>query len=238
MKPIYKLYYWPMLPGRGEFIRLLLEDVGVGYIDIGRLPEDQNGGIAALQNCLQNSPSFALPILEVGELKISQMPNICLFLATKLGLVPGDENHWLANQLILTIADIINEVHNTHHPLDSGLYYEDQTEAAKISAAKFLRNRLPRWLNYFEKLLQQNSGRYLLGEEVCYVDIALFQLMRGLHYAFPENMQINDPSIPGLLQLCESIAARPGIAAYLNSDRCIAFNANGIFRAYPELDII
>ena len=244
MKPsqTYELYYWPSLPGRGEFIRLILEDSGTPYIDVARKPEAEGGGITAVMDFFQGKreghPIFAPPILKLGDLIIAQTANICRFLGERLGLVPDNEASRLhANQILLTIDDLIVEVHDTHHPLGTALYYEEQKEAAQERAWIFHQERLPKLLGYFERVLTYNKNYTLVGKETSYVDLVMFQMLLGLDYAFPRSFQQLAPEIPQLLELRDMVAARPRIKAYLNSPRRIPFNENGIFRHYPELDL-
>jgi len=239
MAETYELYYWPGLQGRGELIRLIFEQAGVDYVDVGRLPEERGGGAPAIlayyKGEREGHPAFAPPVLRVGEVVLAQMPNICLFLGRRFGLAPEDEPGWLhANQLQLTIGDLINEVHDTHHPLGAALYYEDQKEAAQRRAQLFLEQRLPRFLGYFERVLGQNGGERMVGDRLSYVDLGVFQILSGLEYAFPRAFARQ--SAPGLLRLRDAVAARPRIAAYLASPRRLPFNEHGIFRHYPELD--
>ena len=238
----YELYYWPPLQGRGEFIRLILEDAGAPYVDVGRLPAEQGGGIDPIMAIYKGGehdghPVFAPPVLKVGDLVLAQMPNICLYLGRRLGLAPRDEPGWLhANQLQLTIADLVDEVHDTHHPLGASLYYEDQKEAALTRSRLFVEQRLPRFLSYFAVVLARNGGQVLVGDAVSYVDLALFQVLSGLEYAFPGAFWRQARQAPELIGLRDQVAARPRIAAYLASARRIPFNEDGIFRRYPELD--
>ena len=239
---IYELYYWPFLPGRGEFIRLILEDTGTPYIDVARKPEAEGGGAAAViafrTGKREGHPIFAPPVLKLGDLIIAQTPNICRFLGERLGLVPNDEvSRLYANQILLTINDLIVEVHDTHHPLRKDLYYEDQKEAAKERAQNFCQDRLPRLLKYFEHVLTYNQSSSLVGQKTTYVDLMMFQMLEGLNYAFPKSFQQLEKEIPQLLQLRVEVAQRPKIKAYLQSPRRIKFNENGIFRRYPELDL-
>ncbi len=241
----YALYYWPGLPGRGEFIRLLLEDAGATYVDVARLPEDQGGGAGAITRLLRGEHSgqlpLAPPILCHGELTIAQVANICLYLGPRLGLAPADEAGRLAcTQLQLTIADLVGEVHDTHHPIAVGKYYEQQKVAARERAAFFLDQRLPRFLGHFERVLGRNregDGQQLVGTAISYVDLSLTHVLDGLTYAFPRAFARSEATIPGLLALRERVRERPGIAAYMASDRRLPFNEKGIFRHYPELDV-
>jgi glutathione S-transferase len=240
----YELYYWPMLQGRGEFARLALEEADVPYVDVARLPESEGGGVQALLSLLREGPAaplpFAPPILKVGELVLAQTANILLYLGRHHGLAPGDEAGQLAaHQLQLTVTDLVAEVHDTHHPLGSALYYEDQKAAAKQRAKGFIEQRLPRFLGYFERTLERNPlgrGRHLVGAELSYVDLSLFQVLEGLAYALPRAFERARAGAPRLLELRERVAGRPRIAAYLASGRRIPFNETGIFRHYPELD--
>jgi len=238
----YRLYYWPGLPGRGELVRVVLEDAGAPYEDVARLPEAEGGGVTAVlpfyEGRAPGHPIFAPPVLVVDEeLVLAQTPTICLFLGRRHGLCPADEPGWLhANQLQLTLSDLVDEVHQTHHPIAVSLYYEDQKEAALACARAFREQRLPKYVRYFERVLQHNGGDVLVGDAVSYVDLTLFQLLCGLEYAFPRAMAQLAPEVPGLLALRDRVAARPKLAAYLASPRRMAFNEDGIFRCYPELD--
>jgi glutathione S-transferase len=233
----YALYYWPTIQGRGEFVRLALEEAGLPYVDVAR----QKKGVDALMAAMNDSatPPFAPPFLKAGELVIAQTANILQFLGARHGLAPRAEAGRLwTHQLQLTIADFINEVHDTHHPVGVSLYYEDQKKEAKRRSAGFIAERIPKFLGYFEDVLQANDkrGGYMVGARLSTVDLSLFQVMEGLRYAFPKAMQRIGPRYPGPLALRGMVAERPNIAAYLASKRRIAFNEEGIFRHYPELD--
>jgi glutathione S-transferase len=236
----YELYYWPEIQGRGEFVRLALEDSGADYLDVARLPKR---GMAAMMRFMESRsvkhPPFAPPFLKAGKLMIAQTANILLFLAPRLRLVPKDERNRLwAHQLQLTIADWVGEIHDTHHPISGGLYYEEQKGEAKRRAADFRDNRLPKFLDYFEQILKRNpkGTDYLVSKSVSYVDLSLFQMVAGLRYAFPRTMAKLQVKYPRIVALHDRVAARPRLAAYLASPRRLPFNQEGIFRHYPELD--
>ncbi|CAD0313989.1 glutathione S-transferase [Xanthomonas hortorum] len=231
----YQLYYWTGLQGRGEFVRLALEDAGADYTDVTRVEGDDVMN-AFLEGHQAGAQPFAPPFLKAGKTMVAQVAAILHFIGQQLKLVPeSDALRIQALQLQLTITDLVAEVHATHHPIATGLYYEDQkAEAAK--RAKDLRdNRLPKFLGYFEQVLQQAGGTHVLGAH-SYVDLSLFQLISGLEYMFPKRMATLSTDLPGLKALQQRVAERPRIAAYLASERRVAFNTNGIFRHYPELD--
>jgi glutathione S-transferase len=239
MSKPYQLYYWPTIQGRGEFVRLALEEAGVPYVDVARGKRGMDEMMGSLDGDLEASPAFAPPVLRAGELLIGQTANILLYLGAHHGLAPRAEAGRLwAHQLQLTIADIVNEAHDTHHPISTNLYYEDQKKEAKARAKDFTAARMPKYLDYFEGVVQRNPGRgwHAVGSRLSYVDLSLFQLIEGLRYAFPKTMAQLEPSYPGLLKVHAMVAARPRIAAYLKSKRRIAFNEDGIFRRYPELE--
>jgi glutathione S-transferase len=236
----YELYYWPDIQGRGEFVRLALEEAGADYVDVARKP-GRNGGMPAIMRLLDGTrikhPPFAPPILKAGKLVIGQTANILLFLGPRHGLVPrGEPARLWTHQLQLTISDLVVEVHDTHHPIASGLYYEDQRVAAKQRAADFLKNRAPKYLRYLEHVLEAGGGPYLNGRALTYADLSAFQIVEGLRYAFPRAMRRLEKKVPRITALRDRVAARPRIAAYLASGRRIPFNQSGIFRHYPELD--
>ena len=236
----YELYYWPSIPGRGEFIRLPLEEASADYLDVGTEP---GMGVRAIASWLNDNelgqPLFAPPFLKAGRLVIAQTTNILLYLGPRLGLVPKSESGRLwANQLQLTIADFVDEIHDLHHPIAGSLYFEDQKPEALRRSGHFRNERLPKFLGYFEKVLARNGSArgYAIGRAVSYIDLSLFHLIAGLHYALPNAMSGTKSQYPRLHALHDRIAARPRIAAYLASPRRQAFNQQGLFRHYPELD--
>jgi glutathione S-transferase len=234
----YELYYWDGIQGRGEYVRLALEDAGADYVDVAR----GKGGEKKMTRLLQSgpTPSFAPPYLKAGKLLIGQTANILLYLGERHGLAPKTEAGRLwTHQLQLTIADLVLEIHDTHHPVASGLYYEDQKPEAKRRSEDFLKNRLPKYLGYFERVLKSNKpgkGKALVGARTTYADLSLFQIVAGLRYAFPNAMKQAERRFPRVVAVHDAVAGRPNITAYLESPRRIPFNEMGIFRHYPELD--
>jgi glutathione S-transferase len=240
-RPRIELYYWPGLQGRGEFVRLLLEEAGVPYVDVARASAR---GMAAMMRFLEGEEPGAVPLappfVKVGATVVSQTANILAFLAPRLGLVPADAARRAeVLQIQLTIADLVGEAHDAHHPIAGSLYYEDQQAAAKRRARNFVRERIPKYLGWLEQVLARNrrsGGRWLVGGGRTYVDLSAFQIVAGLRYAFPNAMARMEPKIPLLVALHDRVAARPRLAAYLRSKRRQRFNRTGIFRHYPELD--
>ena len=231
----YELYYWPMIQGRGEYVRLALEEAGAAYRDVAR--EDGIGAMMKVMEAQSDTPPFAPPFLKAGKLVIGQTANILFFLGTRHGLAPKAEAGQLwVHQLQLTVTDFVVEIHDTHHPLGPTLYYEDQRAPAKKRTAEFWSERVPKFLGYFEGILAQSGGGYVTGRRLTYVDLSLFQIVAGLRYAFPQRMAAFARNIPRLIALHDRVAARPNIAAYLASERRIAFNEDGIFRHYKALD--
>jgi glutathione S-transferase len=233
----YQLYYWPFIQGRGEYVRLALEDAGADYDDVAR----GKGGTAAMMKMMETrkgAPPFAPPFLTAGRLLIGQTANILLYLGARHGLAPKAEagRLWL-HQLQLTIADLVLEIHDTHHPLGPSLYYEEQKGPAKKRTAEFWKERVPKYLGYFEDIVEANGGPYVTGRRATYVDLSLFQIVEGLRYAFPRRMQAFERNVPHLIELRDRVAGRPNIKAYLASERRIAFNEEGIFRRYNALDV-
>ena len=234
----YELYYWPGIPGRGEFVRLTLEDAGADYLEVAQRPRGMTAMSRFMQSPSVKRPPFAPPFLKAGKLIVGQTANILFFLGPRLGLAPKpDAGRLWAHQLQLTIADWVGEVHDSHHPIAGSLYYEDQKREAKRRAKNFTVERLPKFLNYFEQVLSRNGGRALLGNAVSYVDLSLFQMIEGLRYAFPRTMTKQEPKHRRVIALHDRVAARPRLAAYLASERRLPFNQEGIFRHYPELDV-
>lgn len=233
----YELYYWPGIQGRGEYVRLALEEAGADYVDAAR----KERGMAAMMRMMEakgNMPPFAPPFLKAGKLVIGQTANILFYLGPRHGLSPKAEAAKLwVHQLQLTITDFVLEVHDAHHPLGPSLYYEDQRSEAKKRTGEFWKQRVPKFTGYFERLLEESGGAYIAGRKLTYVDLSLFQIVEGLRYAFPKRMKAFERRIPGLVELRDRVARRPNIKAYLASDRRIPFNEDGIFRCYKELDV-
>src|SRR5512147_2631869 len=238
----YELFYWPSIQGRGEYVRLALEEAGADYVDVAR-QRGRGMGVAAMMRLMEGRalerPPFAPPFLRAGRLIIAQTANILHYLGPRLGLVPKAEASRLwAHQLQLTVEDLVVDIHDTHHPVSASLYYHDQKKEARRRAQYFREERAPELLGYFERVLENNrSGRaYMVGRRLSYVDLSMFQIVAGLRYAFPRLMARLEPQIPRLAELHGRVAQRPNIAAYLGSERRLPFNENGIFRHYPELD--
>ena len=233
----YQLYYWPGIQGRGEFVRLALEEAGANYDDVARGKSGIEKMMAMMKGAGEKRPPFAPPFLKSGRLVIAQVANILFYLGPRLGLAPKDEGQmlWL-NALQMTVADFVKEIHDTHHPVATGLYYEDQKPEALRYASGFLDERAPKYFGYFERVIDKSGGPYLLGRKISYVDLSLFQLVEGMRYAFPKAIKRIERKIPKVVAVRDRVADRPAIKAYLASERRIAFNEDGIFRNYPELD--
>jgi glutathione S-transferase len=232
----YGLWYWPGIQGRGEFIRLPLEAAGIPYADCGR----EQGAKALIANLAEHAARrgpFAPPYLELDGMVIGQVANILLFLGDhhQIGASGMADRLWL-NQLQLTIADAVAEVHNVHHPLDGSAYYEEQKDAALIAAAAFRRERMPKFLAHFDQAAEANPGEWLIDHRWTYADTSLFQLVQGLRYMFPQRMATLEREYPAVIRIHDLVADLPGVRAYLKSERRLPFSQNGIFRHYPELD--
>jgi glutathione S-transferase len=239
----YELYYWPTIQGRGEFVRLALEEAGAAYRDVAR-ESGRDAGVGALTRFMSHrkiyNPPFAPPFLKAGRVVVAQTANILQFLGDRHGLAPRDEaGRFWAQSLQLTVTDLVAEVHDTHHPIASSKYYEQQKPQARLRSTDFIRERMPKFLGYFEKVLAQNprGERYAVGGKLTYVDMSLFQIVAGLTYAFPRAMRAGRRRYRRLYSLHAKVAERPRIAAYLVSPRRIPFNNDGIFRHYQELDL-
>lgn len=239
----YQLYYWPGIQGRGEFVRLALEEAAAPYVDVAVVPERRGGGVPAILKVLESRgirrPPFAPPILKAGQQLIAQTPNILLFLGASLKLAPRDAAGRLwAHQLGLTILDLYLEIFHTHHPLGDGYAYEEQKSAAKRRTRDFLDVRLPKFIGYFERVLEGNGARgpWMIGSRLGYVDLSMAQVIAGLRYAFPSASGRALRRRPRLRALHDAVFDRPRIARYVESGRRVAFNNEDLFRHYPELD--
>ena len=236
---VYELHYWPTIQGRGEFVRLALEEAGIRYVDVARTDDGEDVMLTYLDDARITRPPFAPPFLKAGKLIIAQTANILLFLGERHGLAPATTSGRLwTHQLQLTIADLVAEVHDTHHPIASSLYYEDQKREAKRRAHYLIKERLPKYLGYFESVLERNprGHDFLVGATLTYADLSAYQLVAGLVYALPKAMARLRKRHPNLMRLHARVAVRSRIAAYLASERRIAHNEDDIFRLYPELD--
>ena len=239
---IYELYYWPGIQGRGEFVRLALEEGGAEYIDTALVPEDEGGGVSEMMKFIDGPdiarPPFAPPFLKAGTRLIGQTPNILLFLGGRLGLAPTDATGRLwVHQLQLTLGDFVVEIHDTHHPLGGGLYYEAQKPESRRRSKEFLVNRLPKFLGYFERVIERNldGKRWLAGKQITYADLSMAQVIAGLRYAYPQASAKALRACPRLCTLHDTVFARPRITRYMASGRRLAFNNDDLFRRYPEL---
>jgi len=235
----YELYYWPSIQGRGEFIRLALEEAAASYTDVVR-EDGISGMLDLIAGTSTDHPPFAPPILKAGKRVIAQTANILMFLGARHRLAPaGEDGRMWTHQLQLTMDDFLVEAHDVHHPLAKSLYYEEQRKEARRRADDFVPERLPKFLDYIERVLQQNpsGGNHLVGARLTYADLSLFQHVEGLRYAFPNAMARLEPDYPLLVGLHARVANRPRIRVYAASDQRIPFNEDGIYRHYPELDV-
>ncbi|WP_375408884.1 glutathione S-transferase [uncultured Methylobacterium sp.] len=237
----YALYDWPTAQGRGEFVRLALEEVGAEYVDIARGSEAEGRGLRAMMGLLEDPiarrPAFAPPFLMDGDVVVGQTAAILLYLGPRLGLSPASEpDRFWTHQIQLTIADMVSEAHDSHHPITIGLTYEEQMAEASRRAGHFRSDRVPEFFAWFEHVLTRSGGRHLVGDAFTYADLSLFQLVDGLRYAFPKATAAALTDNPHLRALHEAVRMRPRIAAYLASPRRLPFNELGIFRRYRELD--
>ncbi len=235
----YELYYWPGIQGRGEFIRLALEEAGAAYLDVARQPGGEEALMAFLERPDLVHPPFAPPFLRDGNVVVGQTAAILLYLGDRHGLAPKDEKKRLwVHQIQLTIADLVGEAHDTHHPLGAHLYYEQQKPEALRRARHFRKERIEKYLDWFERIIDSNpeGPKHLVGDALSYADLSLFQIVEGLLYAFPKSAGAALRAHPRVAALREMVAQRPRLRAYLDSDRRLAFNEEGIFRHYPELD--
>lgn len=239
----YQLHYWPNIPGRGEFVRLALEAAGAPYVDVARGDASKGQSLPALFHLLNHEsiarPPFACPVLVDGKQVIGQTAAILLYLGPRLKLVgAGEADRLWTHQIQLTIADAMDEAHNTHHPLGASLYYEDQKMEAFRAAKEFRTQRIPKFLGWLETVLERNpkGDKHLVGARLSYADLSLFQLVQGLLYAFPKATKRALKKTPRVLALHDRVAQHRRVSAYLLSERRISFNEDGIFRHYPELD--
>lgn len=239
----YELYYWPEIQGRGEFVRLALEEAGAEYIDVARGSESDGRGVSAMMALLESDRiehlPFAPPFLKDGETLVAQTAAILLYLGGRLGLAPRDEAGRLwTHQIQLTITDLVAESYNSHHPIDEDLYFHEQKPEALHRAKVFRATRLPKFLGWFERVLAQNPAgdSHLVSDAATYADLSLFQVVEGLSYAFPRTTAGVLGGLPRVTALRAAVAQRPRIKAYLASERRVPFNETGIFRRYPELD--
>lgn len=233
----YELFYWPQIPGRGEFVRLALEYAGADYVDVARQDEKAVMSLIASKDAAR--PPFAPPYLRDGDLVVGQTAAILLYLGPKLGLTPADAADALwTHQIQLTIADLVGEAHDSHHPVGLGDYYEDQKPEARRRAKEFRRKRIPKFFNWLETILERNPAgpAWLVGDGLTYADLSAFQAVTGLLYAFPKAASETLEGMPKLAALAVRVSEQPTVKAYLASERRLPFNEQGIFRHYPELD--
>jgi glutathione S-transferase len=245
----YELIYWPSLPGRGEFVRLVLEAGGASYSDIAAksIPDSAQAvlGLIAESNIgdATNPPIFAPPFLRHGDLSMNQTMNILRYLAPKFGL-EGDGSEATKVHLASIAATIFdglcNEAHETHHPIASSAYYEDQKPEAAKRAKNYIEERLPKFLTYVTRVLKAKTsggGPWLYGGTFTYADIVLFQCIDGNLFAFPKTMAKlrADSKYDGVFKLYEAVKEVPKIAAYLSGKRPYQYG-EGIWRHYPELE--
>ncbi|KAL8377496.1 hypothetical protein RB595_008259 [Gaeumannomyces hyphopodioides] len=243
----FHLIYWPGFPGRGEFVRIALEEAGIAYKDTAHQVDGMSVMQAQLAGDDKNPPVFAVPALRHGDVLISQTPNILQYLGEVAGLAPtaaaGGAGRHHVHALALTALDGFgDEVHGTHHPVDVAAYYDDQRAEALRYARVYVGGRLPKFLAYFEGVLAaptSGAGPWLYGGRLTYADLALYHGLDGVHFAFPKAVAKAKESgkYGRVFALYDAVKERPNIKAYLASERRQKYS-DGLFRYYPELDIV
>src|SRR5262249_48175568 len=154
------------------------------------------------------------PFLKAGKLVIGQTANILLYLGGRLGPAPPDEARRLwGHQLQLTLTHLLVLIPHTPPPVTRHLHYQEQRAAAEVATKYFWRYRLPKFLRYFERVLGNSGGPYLIGRKLSYADLSLFQIVEGLRYAFPKRMKRFERKVPRIVALHDRVAKRPRIAA-------------------------
>ena len=237
---VYDLWYWPSIQGRGEFVRLFLEAAGIDYRDRARTSDAQALVEDMEARAGENGfAPYAPPYLvdRQSGFTIAQVAHILAWLTDAHDRGTGDgatDLHLI--QLQLTITDIVAEAHDTHHPVASGLYYDDQKDPAARASRAFREERMPKYFDHFERAFGVKDGPFVAGDRWSHVDTSLFQLVEGLRYAFPMRMRTLEADYPKLVACRDAVARLEGIAAYCASERRIPFNEGGIFRHYQELD--
>lgn len=220
----WKLYYWDMCPGRGEYVRIVFEEAGVQFL------EDRDNILEkVIKGGMEGFPAFAPPVITRGDFKLSQTPVICEYLGKHFNLYPAsDTDVWHARQINLTIHDFQADGRNVFHAKQFTASYFGQEAETQGHIDWFRKERLPRWLLYFEKLLQANdNGRsFVIGDKLTYVDLGLLQVLRNAANQFSDEwIKMDIPLIKAFKQRME---ARPNLAAYFKSDRCQPFEGNSM----------
>ena len=239
-KNIFKLIYWPGNPGRGEFVRLAFEATGTPYEDTALTQSAQEvlTTVDPQRQLKDRDVHFAVPVLKHGDFSIGQTSAILAYIGPIIGLSPkDDQGKAKVNQIQLTIADFTVEAHDTHHPIGKMQYYEDQKEEALKKAIDFVDNRLPKFLDYFERQITANGNEpWLYGNTMTYADTSLLEVISGLLYAFPKCVEEQKSKAPKVFALYDAVRNHEKIKAYLASERRQKYNM-GVFRYYAELDI-
>ncbi|XP_035669728.1 glutathione S-transferase P-like isoform X2 [Branchiostoma floridae] len=232
-EPEWVLYYWGCppgvkpFPGRGEFVRLIFEEAGVKFREVNDFEvlkklfftEKQKGFYA-----------FAPPMIQRGKFRLSQTSVICSYLGKQFGLWPeSEEDQWRAQQLNITIHDFIAEGRLAFHGRNPVESYYTQKEETQPYIDRFVATRLPRWLTHLETALKANNDGqgFVIGGKLTYVDLGLLHVLRATESQFPQAWASND-SIPLLKAFKARLSARPNLAAYFNSDRCVPFEGNSM----------
>ena len=239
----YEFFYWPEIQGRGEFVRLALEDAGAAYIDVARGLESDGRGIPAMLAVMRGEGTshipFAPPFLRDGDVIVSHTAAILLYLGRRIGLAPtGEDGRLWTHQIQLTITDIVKEVYNSHHPIDEDKWFHEQKDEATARAAVFRGDRMPKFLAWFERILEANpaGADHLVGSFVTYADLSLFQLVEGLRFAFPLASERELAKLPHVMALHKAVAERATPEGLSGERTARTVRGTGIFRRYSELD--
>lgn len=220
-KPEFKLFYWPGMLGRGEFMRLLFHETQTPYEEVFK---DKSFEEAKQMGYGRGKKHFAFPVIEHGDIVLSQTPVICRYLGKKLDhgrLYPKTEKDRLQAEVLMAgVVDVVEEGCRAWHPIDYNATYDSQKEQAKPFIEYYKKKRLPRWLDFFETTLKDNYSEngelVFVGKQISWVDLCIFHFVDGNMLECPE--LFNDKQNIHLKKFHQAIRDRPNIKTWYYSD--------------------
>ena len=202
----YRLFYWEKR-GRGEQIRLLLNELGQEYEDV-YVP--MNEEFMKLKRQGPGTLYFgSVPMLEDGDFKLAQGPVIMNYLGRKHGLMPADLQPAAKTEAMVVGAEDMRMA-----------YFRLLGDGREEKQAKFVGGAWnDRWLSAWSGLIELNGDTgYLVGSTLTQADLAVWDALDAI-ITWIDGATF--ASFARVQKFYESIKARPAIASYLASDRRI-----------------
>ncbi|XP_045166747.1 probable glutathione S-transferase 7 [Mercenaria mercenaria] len=196
--PSYKFSYFDVR-GRGELVRYV-------FYAAGRDFEDDRIQSENWPSFKPSTPFGQMPVLDVDGKKLAQSGAIARYVAREFGLAGKDNwEQGLVDQYMGLVEDMFTE-------LVKGFFEKDE-EKKKELQKNMVDVVFPKFLGLFEKALDQNGGKYFVGDALTLADLAV---LNGFDTPLKQVPNLMD-SFPKLKAHRERVMAIPKLSEYIKN---------------------